>query len=494
VSPVVVIGAGLAGLSAACYLTGRGYDVTVVEREELPGGRAGVLHGDGFTFDTGPTVLTMPDLIADAVRAASRDQAVSLHELMPMRRLDPAYRACFADGSTIHVRSVREAMREEIAQTCGSTDANAFDSFVNWLRKLYLVEMPNFIDRNYDSPLGLLSSPRAVAQLVRLGAFGRLGAAVRRRFTDARLQRLFSFQAMYAGLSPESALALYAVITYMDTIEGVWFPEGGMHAVPTVMAQVAEKAGVNFHYGDAVEEVLRSPTGRVAGVRTTSGARIMADAVVCTLDLPTAYEQLLGDLHPPRAARRGKYSPSAVVWHVGVRGVPNSPMAHHNIHFGEEWSTSFDALSQGRLMPDPSRLVTIPSLDDSSMAPADCSTLYVLEPVPNLTGMINWSTEAKPLRDRLHAFLATHGYPSEAITEHLVTPPDWQAQGMAAGTPFALAHTFGQTGPFRPSNVERQLPGMFFAGSGTVPGVGVPMVLISGKLAASRVATYLREE
>ena len=168
-------------------------------------------------------------------------------------------------------------------------------------------------------------------------------------------------------------------------------------------------------------------------------------------------------------------------------------MAHHNIHFGEAWSTSFDALSQGRLMPDPSRLVTIPSLDDSTMAPPGCSTLYVLEPVPNLDGKINWPTEARPLRDRLHEFLARHGYPSEVITEHLVTPLDWRAQGMAAGTPFALAHSFGQTGPFRPSNVERQLPGMFFAGSGTVPGVGVPMVLISGKLAAVRVATYLRE-
>ena len=250
-NPVVVIGAGLAGLSAACYLTGRGYDVTVVERDELPGGRAGILHQDGFTFDTGPTVLTMPDLIADAVRAASRDPSANLHELLPMRRLDPAYRACFADGSTINVRSGREAMREEIAQTCGSVDAAAFDSFVDWLRQLYLVEMPNFIDRNYDSPLGLLSSPRAVAQLVRLGAFGRLGAAVRRRFADPRLHRLFSFQAMYAGLSPDSALSLYAVITYMDSIEGVWFPEGGIHAVPTIMAQVAEKAGATFRYGDA---------------------------------------------------------------------------------------------------------------------------------------------------------------------------------------------------------------------------------------------------
>jgi phytoene desaturase len=494
-NPVVVIGAGIAGLSAACYLKSREYDVIVVEREELPGGRAGLLHQSGFAFDTGPTVLTMPDLITDAIRAATGDPSASLTELLPMRRLDPAYRACFADGTTINVRHGREAMREEIAQTCGSVDAAAFDSFVDWLRHLYVLEMPNFIDRNFDSPLGLLSSPSALAQLVRLGAFGRLGAAVRKQFTDPRLHRLFSFQAMYAGLSPDSALALYAVITYMDTIEGVWFPEGGIRAVPTLMAQVAEKAGVTFRYGETVEAVLRSPTGRVAGVRTSSGERVMADAVVCTIDLPTAYQQLLGDLRPPRAVRRGNYSPSAVVWHLGARGVPDPPVAHHNIHFGSEWSSAFDALlNRGELMPDPSRLVTVPSLDDSTLAPDGCSTLYVLEPVPNLNGKINWSTEAGLMRERLHRFLAEHRYPIDVITEHLMTPLDWQGQGMAAGTPFALAHTFSQTGPFRPSNVERRLPGMFFAGSGTVPGVGVPMVLISGKLAASRVADYLPEQ
>src|SRR4029453_17486845 len=169
-------------------------------------------------------------------------------------------------------------------------------------------------------------------------------------------------------------------------------------------------------------------------------------------------------------------------------------IAHHNIHFGTEWSSAFDALlNRGQLMTDPSRLVTIPSLDDPLLAPDGCVTLYVLEPVPNLDGKINWSIEAEPLRERLHTFLTERGYPSEMITEDLVTPLDWQTQGMAAGTPFALAHTFGQTGPFRPSNVERRLPGMFFAGSGTVPGVGVPMVLISGKLAASRVAASLPE-
>jgi phytoene desaturase len=231
--------------------------------------------------------------------------------------------------------------------------------------------------------------------VVERGAFGRLSAAVRRRFADPRLHRLFSFQAMYAGLSPDSALSLYAVITYMDTIEGIWFPRA---AYMRSRRRRSGKAGVIFRYGHRVGTTLRSPNGRVAGVRTTSGERIMADAVVCTLDLLTAYQQLLGDICPSRAARRGHYSPSAVVWHVGVRGGAGPPVAHNNIHFGDEWNPLFDALSRGRLMLDPSRLVTIPSLDDPTTAPPDCSALCVLEPVPKLTGMINRSTDSAAAR------------------------------------------------------------------------------------------------
>ncbi|MBA3528854.1 MAG: phytoene desaturase [Propionibacteriaceae bacterium] len=488
-SRVIIVGAGLAGLSAACHLVGRGYDVTLVERADLPGGRAGQLIRDGFTFDTGPTVLTMRDLVAEALRAVD----TGIDDMLPMRRLDPAYRARFADGSTIHVRSGREAMRQEIADTCGSVDAAAFDGFVDWLRKLYVVEMSHFIDRNYDSPLDLLSSPRAAAQLLRLGAFGRLGAAVRGRFRDPRLHRLFSFQAMYAGLAPDSALALYAVITYMDSIEGVYFPVGGMHAVPAALASAAEKSGATFRYREEVTAILRrSDNGGVAGVRLSSGERLSADAVVCTLDLPVAYEQLLPDLKPPRATINGDYSPSAVVWHVGVRGTSDPQIAHHNIHFGQQWGEAFDALmKQGLLMPDPSRLVTVPSVDDPTFAPEGHSTLFVLEPVPNLSGRVNWVSETPRMRDRLHAFITEQGYPADVVTEELVTPVDWERQGMTAGTPFALAHTFAQTGPFRPANVKKKIPGLVFAGSGTVPGVGVPMVLISGKLAARRVGQYL---
>ncbi|GAB3822854.1 phytoene desaturase family protein [Tessaracoccus terricola] len=487
---VVVVGAGLSGLAAAMHLAGAGHRVTVLERESVPGGRNGTLEKDGFRFDTGPTVLTMVPLLEEAFAAVGS----SVADHVELKLLDPAYHAFFADGSSLRVRPGHELMRAEIAAECGSRDAAAFDRFVAWLTKLNDVEVPNFIDVNFNSPLGLLRNPVAAARLVALGGFGRLGRAVGRRFDDERLHRVFSFQAMYAGMAPARALALYAVITYMDSIEGVWFPEGGMHAVPRAMADAAAAAGVEFSYDTTVERVEQGPDGATTGVRLADGTRVPGDAVVVTADLPTAYRELLPDVAPPRTVRGGTYSPSALVWHLGVRGELPAGVGHHNIHFGQAWDDAFtDLLDRGRPMADPSRFVAAPSIDDAGAAPAGHHALYVLEPVPNLqVGRIDWEREAPRLRERMLGSLAESGYPLQIVTEELVTPLDWQRQGMAAGTPFALAHTFPQTGPFRPRNVERSVPGLVFAGSGTTPGVGIPMVLISGKLAARRVEEVTR--
>lgn len=485
---VVVIGAGLAGLAAACHLTGDGHQVTVIERDAHPGGRAGTLARTGFRFDTGPTVFTMPQLLDDALAAVS----ASVHTHVPLRRLDPAYRARFSDGSIIDVRAGVAEMRSEISRTCSERDAAAFGDFVDWLEELNEIEVPHFIDRNYDSPWDLVARPGVAARLLRLGAFGRLGRAVESRFDDRRLHRLFAFQAMYAGLAPQRALAVYALITYMDSIAGVYAPAGGMHAVPLAMAKAVADAGADVQLGRTVTRVLRAPNGQVGGVECDDGERVMADAVVCTLDPPVARRTIFADLDLPAPRRRQRYSPSAVVWHLGVRGTVADDVSHHNIHFGDAWDSAFgELLDQGRLMSDPSRMVCVPSLDDPGSAPPGHTTLYVLEPVPNLAaGTIDWTVERPRMRERLLHFLDAQGYPTDIVTESMDTPLDWLDRGMAAGSPFALAHTFAQTGPFRTGNVVRRVPGLFLAGSGTVPGVGIPMVLVSGRLAAERVAAY----
>ncbi|WP_235950423.1 phytoene desaturase family protein [Phycicoccus flavus] len=484
---VVVVGAGLSGLAAACHLTAAGHDVTVLEREDVVGGRAGTLRLGDFRFDPGPVVMTMPELLAAPIRAVGGDPEA----LVPMERLDPAYRAVYPDGSELSVRADMGDLREEIARLCGPADAAGFDRFLDWLQEMYDVEFDTFIDANYGSVLDLVRSPGTAARLLRLGGLGALGPKVASFFEDDRLHRIFSFQSLYAGVAPAKARAVFAVITYMDTVRGVFYPTGGMHRVPVGMAHALTDAGGTVHLGVEVTEVLRRGDGAVAGVATADGDRLAADAVVCTLDLPVAYDRLLPGVPGPRSTRRGEFSPSAVVWHVGATGRPGPHLRHHNIHFGDAWDGAFEALVDRReLMPDPSRLVTVPTVSDPTAAPDGSSALYVLEPVPHLGSRLDWQREAGPMRERLHAFLEAGGYPTDVVEERLVTPPDWAAAGMHLGTPFAMAHTFGQSGPFRPSNVDRRVPGLVFAGSGTTPGVGVPMVLVSGRLAAERVQEY----
>ncbi len=484
---VVVVGAGLGGLSAACHLAGRGHHVTVVERGDEPGGRAGIWRSDGYRVDTGPSVLTMRGLLADTFAAAG----TSMADHVTLRALDPMYRATFRDGEPILVRSGRDAMTEEITRTCGSADAAGFSRFCDWLGQLYRVEQPNFVDRNFDRVTDLARPLRPTIDLIRLGAFRKMASVVDGYFDDPRLRMLFSFQALYAGLSPFDALAIYCVITYMDTVEGVWFPDGGIHAVARGLAEAAGKAGAEIHYGCAVDRIVRrlGTSGPVTGVRLADGTVIPADAVVANPDVPAVYRELLPGVAVPRVARRGEYSPSCTLWLAGTRGPLPTDVAHHNIHFGGDWAGSFDALlDTGTLQPDPAILVCAPTVSDPGLAPPGGNVIYALEPTPNLDGRIDWTVEGPRSRDRLVAHLGELGYPvDDVVTERFVDPPAWEAQGMERGTPFALSHRFFQTGPFRPANRDRRVPGLVLVGSGTVPGVSVPMVLVSGRLAADRV-------
>ena len=478
---VVVIGAGLAGLSAALHLAGRGREVTVVEREEWPGGRAGRLDIGGYRLDTGPTVLTMPDIIDDVFAAVGETRSSRL-QLLPV---DPAYRAMFADGSTLDVYSDADRMASSIESFAGHQEAAGYRRLRDWLTRLYRTEFEGFIAANFDSPLSLLTPQ--LARLAVIGGFRKWDGMVRRYIADARLRRVFTFQALYAGVAPQDALAAYAVIAYMDTISGVFFPTGGMRALPDSLAAAAADAGVRFHYGETVTELERAGR-RVIAVRTDQGQRVACDAVVLTGELPQTYA-LLG--RTPRRPLALRTSPSAVVVHVGCRSLP-AETAHHTILFGKAWDQTFtDIIRDGQLMRDPSLLVTRPTAGDPALAPAGRDLLYVLAPAPNLAhGAIDWSGVGDAYADTIIDTVQDRLLPDlrgDARVLHVTNPLDWERQGMAAGTPFALAHTFAQTGPFRPANTVRGIDNAVLAGSSTVPGVGIPTALISGRLAADRI-------
>lgn len=483
---VGVIGAGLGGLAAAAHLVGSGHDVTVYERGASPGGLAVAHREAGFRLDVGPTVITMPETIGEAFAALG----VDLRQVVPLTALDPIYRAVFADGSEFRVRAGREAMVEEVRSFAGPREAANFEVFADWLTDLYELEMPNFIDTQFDTTRDLARRWRPLLRLVRHVGVRRLDQAVASYLEDPRLQRVFSFQSLYAGVAPQRALSLYAVITYLDTIAGVWQVDGGTPMIATALADALADRGAKFEYGTPVTGILRNGDGAVDAIQVEGDRRVPLDAVVANADPGAVYRSLL-DVKAPRSVRRATYSPSCIVWSAGVAGSPPPGATQHNIHFGWAWEEAFEALSDGARMPDPSTLVTVGSLGDPTAAPTGSSTLFALEPVPNLEGAIDWTSDGGRIVDDLRARVGRLGYPTgEVVVERSIDPLNWRTMGLERGTPFSLAHTLGQTGPFRPRNVDGRVPGLAFAGAGTVPGVGVPMVMLSGKLAAQRIDTY----
>ncbi|MGY0497742.1 phytoene desaturase family protein [Nocardia sp. FBN12] len=526
VNHVVVVGAGLAGLAAALHLRGAGLEVTVLERADHPGGRVGRYRFDDYEIDSGATVLTLPEVIDDALAAVGHTrESVDLR----IHRLTPAYHARFADGSDIRVFDDADQMAAEVENACGPAEARAYRRLREWLGRVYDAEFDEFMNADFDSPLDMVRTPRAraaLAALAKLGAFGKLGPRVRSYLRDERLTRLFTFQALYAGMSPDDALAIYGAIPNMDTCLGVYFPEGGMRAITTALAAAftdagghlvlnADVAGIDYATsarpdglrntrasaattgGAWARGIGASTRGRRAeAVRTTDGRTRPCDAVVLTADIGSLPR--FGLRH-----RRGlRASPSAVVAHgtIPAEIAAQWPVqAHHTIDFGAAWARTFDEIAarkgRGQLMSDPSLLLTRPALTDPGQfvdrASGRFEPLSVLAPCPNLTAApIDWERLGPAYLRELLAVLEQRGY--TGITEHLRvdhldTPATWAAQGMIAGTPFSIAHVFRQTGPFRPRNLPRGVDNVVLAGCGTTPGVGVPTTLLSGKLAAARI-------
>lgn len=493
---VVVVGAGLSGLAASLYLLGSGRDVTVLERADHPGGRVGVFRGPDYEIDNGATVLTMPELIDEALAAVGSD-VDSVEPPLRVTALTPSYHARFADETTIDVHADQNAMVAEITRACGADEADGYLRMRRWLADVFDAEYDTFLDANFDSPLDLLSGK--LIRLLRLGAFGRLGPRIQRYLHDPRLQRLFTFQALYAGVAPAQALGVYGAIPHMDTSLGVYFPRGGMRAIARALADAVTTAGGRIEY---VAEVsgIDVVDRRATTVHTADGRRFDCDAAVVTVDIASV-PALFGSSTKKRR-RPLRASPSAVVLHGTVPVAVTqrwAAQAHHTIDFGAAWDTTFAEITarrgRGTLMSDPSLLVTRPALTDPGLYIDRDGVRYeplsVLAPCPNLdSAPLAWDALTDSYVRELLDTLEKRGYDgiATAFTVDAVdTPRTWHERGMLAGSPFSAAHVFRQTGPFRPRNFPRATDNVVLAGCGTTPGVGVPTALLSGKLAAMRI-------
>lgn len=504
---VVVIGAGLAGLSAALWLRGTGCAVTVVERDTRPGGLVRTDIIDGSAFDTGATVLTMPELVVDALGTVGVDPA-DARERLALAPVDPTYAARFADGTAIPVSRNADRFAEAVARTVGDVGADGVRAQLRWLRALYDAEFESFIDRDLTHVPTLLTLDMAcaAADVVRLGGLRGLTRAVSRHVRDPRLQRLFTFQALYAGMPPRQARAIYGVIAHMDIGRGVDHPAGGMGRIGRVMAGALVDSGARVMLSASVRDLV-TEGGRVTGVRLGGdtagpGTVLPADAVVSTA--PVAATAALLGRPVPRGPRWSavRYSPSALVIHGRVPAdiAARWPGGHHTIDFGAAWDDTFADLtrSPGRLMRDPSFLLTRPALTDPDTFRTEVNgvlaeSVSVLAPVPNLAvaSELAWEHLAEPYAADCLRTLAHRGYRDIDRSLEILRidhPGTWAAAGLPAGTPFSAAHSLRQTGPLRTPNRWPGVPNLVLAGAATPPGVGIPPVLVSGRLAAERVA------
>lgn len=494
---VAVIGAGLSGLATAARLRATGVDVVVFEAGDRPGGLVRTETVDGHRFDTGATVLTMPSLLVDVLAAVDVD-ADEARRRLALTPVDPGYVMNYADGTSLAIPHDAAAIPESIASVFGVEAGDGVADLLRWLRRVYDAEFDTFIDRNFDGIADLCgpATRTAAAELLRLRTLGGLTGAVARHVADERVQRAFTFQALYAGLPPDRARAIYAIIADMDIGRGVYTPEGGMGRIGQVLGDALTDSGVEIVYRAPVTSLHRDADGRVRSVRTGDG-EMRVDAVVATLERD-AVARLTGE----RMRRRLRYSPSALVIH-GVLPVGRTDgwrSGHHTVDFGEAWSQTFAEITRrrGRVMSDGSFLITRAAAGDRAAFVRDgLESVSVLAPTPNLRSAdLDWESMAQPYAAEVLGVLAARGYAGidDMRVLRVDHPKTWAAAGLPEGTPFSAAHTATQTGPLRTANRWPSISNLFLAGSATVPGVGIPPVLVSGGLAAARVTDLLRGE
>lgn len=478
----LVVGAGVGGLTAAGLLARRGFDVTVLERRGEPGGRCGRLQAGGFTFDLGPTILLMPDVL----RATFAALGSRLEDELTLTRCEPNYTIHWRDGSELTLSSDRARLAAAFEQLePGSSVALA--RLLETSARRYDGAMSRFVPTHWDS-VGQFLAPPVLAHALRLGAHRTLSGDVARAFRDPRLQQALSFQTMYLGVSPYEAPAVFSLLPYTELTHGVWYPTGGLSAVPRALERVARRLGVRFEYGTAVERILVE-ADRARGVQLAGGRTLTADVVVCNADVPWARRNLLGEARTGLERKRSTASGFLLYWGLRRR---REELGHHSVFLGEDFKGSFERLfSRLELPQDPSFYVNVASRTDAGMAPPGKDALYVLVPAPRQGSGLDWAVEGPKVRAHVLARLeaeGVRGLEADIELERRMTPDDWASElNLEHGANFGLAQSRFQVGPFRPKVYDERIAGLFFCGASAQPGTGVPTVMISARLAVEAI-------
>lgn len=482
-STAVVIGSGFGGIAAAIRLQARGYATTLLEMRDAPGGRAYVYRQDGFTFDAGPTIITAPFLI-DELFALGGRRTEDYVRIVPCA---PFYRIVFHDGRVFDYTGDEAEIVAQI-EKFEPSDVAGYRKFVGRSRAIFDKAFTELADRPFSTPWDML---KVAPDLVRLRSHQSVYQLISSYIKNEQLRQVFSFHPLLIGGNPFQSSSIYSMIHYLERKWGVHFALGGTGAVVAGLLKLFAEMGGELRLNAKVEEIVVRADGAVAGVRLADGRSLPADVVVSNGDTANTYRKLIAPRHrrkwTDRRLEKMRYSMGLFVVYFGTnRTYPH--LAHHTIVLTRRYRELLDDIFRHKTLADDFSLyLHAPTRTDPTLAPPGCECFYVLSPVPNLCGDIDWNA----VKDRYaDAILASLEIPAlcpdlrrHIVTQRIMTPLDFETELDAfVGSAFQFEPILTQSAWFRPHNVSEDVRGLYFVGAGTHPGAGLPGVLSSAKV------------
>ena len=476
----LVIGSGFGGLAAAVRLAARGWRVQVLEKLDVPGGRARVHHVDGYTFDAGPTIITVPFLLDELWALAGR----TLSDDIELRRLDPFYRVRFPDGDHFDYSGDPDRMLAEVLRIDPSAGPG-YEAFMAEADLCYRLGFEALGCKAFDRIGDLL---KAVPSMARMKGWNSLHAMVARHIKHPKLRQAMSLQSLLIGGNPFSVTCVYSLINALERLYGVHWAMGGTGMLVNGLVGLIEGMGGSLRTGAEVRRI-NVAGGRATGVTLANGETLAADIVVSNADTAWTYKNLIDAKHrkvwSDAKVEGGKYSMSLFVWYFGTNK-RFEDVPHHMMLLGPRYEALLkDIFKRHHLAEDFSLYLHRPTATDPAMAPPGCDTFYVLSPVPHLQSGTDWAAQAEPYRAAIAEALEQTVMPG--LREHLTvsfvtTPQDFQDNLLSyKGAAFGLEPLLLQSAWFRPHNRSEDVKDLFMVGASTHPGAGIPGVLMSAK-------------
>lgn len=486
-----IVGGGLGGLAAACVLAARGHHVELFEKNDWLGGKAAVHLENGFRFDMGPTILTMPSVLARIFAEAGK----KMEDYLRLVPLDPQWRCRFDDGSQLDLVADTQQMCERLKSYSNLPETSSgYAKFFEMSERLHEVSNRFFFWRSVGGLTDTFQAGGmfdfAVLKDVLALRMGRsVASVVRQHVPDPRVAQMIDHFTQYVGSAPDASPAVLCGIAHMQTSEGVWYPIGGTRAVPLAMTKLAEELGVTFHLNSEINAIETSGVS-VTGLRTEEGRVIPFDAIVSNCDSLRTHRELLRGTPAARRMDKGREPAcSGVVLYLGLKERYEN-LLHHNFIFSKDPHEEFEWIyRRGEPAPDPTCYVCAPAISEPEVAPPGGEALYVLVHTPYLRPHHDWERMLPEYRevilDKLERTGMMHGLRSRIVVERSLTPADIDKRYRVwRGAIYGLASHGKFLGAFKPPNRHRDITGLYLAGGAAHPGPGMPMVMMSGWIAA----------